>query len=246
MKYYKIEILEDNYIWVLAKENTAIAIDCGDADALINFVNFNQLDLTHVLVTHYHGDHTSGLTKIKKETKSQIVAGYKTNKLLLNNVIDKVIETEDDFTINNIVFSPVFAEGHSEDSVLYFLPEYKWLFSGDVLFTLGCGRAFFNTELLFNSLNKIKIRFPLDTLIFPGHNYLEANLNFLEQINYFSIVQKISNFSHKVVTPSLLEYELLYNPFLNSDNIKFKKLLEKDNLNNLSFFSYVRKLRSLY
>lgn len=246
MKYYKIEILEDNFTWILVKNNNAIAVDCGDPEALIKFINFNKLKLTTVLVTHFHNDHTSGLHEIKKQTNAQIIAGYKTTKLLEGNVIDRVIEAEESFNINNVTFNPVFAEGHSEDSVLYYLPEYKWLFSGDVIFTLGCGRAFYNTELLFNSLNKIKTNFPSDTLIFPGHNYLSANLNFLEKINYFSIAPKVNNFLDKINTPSLLEYESIYNPFLNSDNNKFKKLLQKEYLSDLDFFSYVRKLRSLY
>ena len=54
----------------------------------------------------------------------------------------------------------------------------KKIFTGDTLFSLGCGRIFEGTyEQMFNSLNKIK-ELPKDTEIYCGHEYTLQNSNF--------------------------------------------------------------------
>ena len=54
----------------------------------------------------------------------------------------------------------------------------KKIFTGDTLFSLGCGRIFEGThEQMFNSLNKIK-KLPKDTEIYCGHEYTLKNANF--------------------------------------------------------------------
>ena len=55
----------------------------------------------------------------------------------------------------------------------------KKIFTGDTLFSLGCGRIFEGTyEQMFNSLKKIK-ELPKDTQIYCGHEYTLQNSKFL-------------------------------------------------------------------
>ena len=52
------------------------------------------------------------------------------------------------------------------------------LFTGDTLFSLGCGRIFEGTYTeMFNSLNKMK-KFPKKTKIYCGHEYTKKNSDF--------------------------------------------------------------------
>ena len=62
--------------------------------------------------------------------------------------------------------------------LLFILRMKKIIFTGDTLFSLGCGRVFEGTHLdMFNSLNKLKI-LPSETKVYCGHEYTKSNLNF--------------------------------------------------------------------
>ena len=62
--------------------------------------------------------------------------------------------------------------------MLFIFFKEKKIFTGDTLFSLGCGRIFEGThEQMFNSLNKIK-KLPKDTEIYCGHEYTLKNANF--------------------------------------------------------------------
>ena len=62
----------------------------------------------------------------------------------------------------------------------------KLVFTGDTLFSLGCGRVFEGThEEMFKSLNKLK-NLPKDTKIYCGHEYTKKNLEFC-----LNMIQKI-------------------------------------------------------
>ena len=116
--------------------------------------------------------------------------------------------------------------------------EIKALFSGDTLFSLGCGRVFEGThEEMFNSLQLIK-SLPLNTEIYCGHEYTLKNSDFC--LKYDSdnkkLISKIETVKNKLAKgiptiPSTLEEELQTNIFLRSKNVKnFSKLRDlKDN-----------------
>ena len=62
--------------------------------------------------------------------------------------------------------------------ILLFIFLKKKIFTGDTLFSLGCGKIFEGTyEQMFDSLNKIK-KLPKDTEIYCGHEYTLKNANF--------------------------------------------------------------------
>ena len=70
--------------------------------------------------------------------------------------------------------------GHTSRTYLFlFFNDEKLLFTGDTLFSLGCGRIFEGTyEMMFKSLDIIK-KFPLETKIYCGHEYTLAKLQIL-------------------------------------------------------------------
>jgi len=243
MKYYGLKILKDNYIWLLIKNNHAIAIDCGEAQGLLSFIADKKLDLNYILITHHHSDHIDGLYEVKKATGAKVIAGVKTAEIIPGNLIDKTIAKEEDFNLKELVITPIFTPGHSVDHTMYFFQKQKWLFSGDTIFTLACGRPFYNMELLFNSLQKVIKKIPKETLVFPGHDYLSNNLKFLESINYFGFRRKKDDL---ITIPSTFATELYYNPFLNTNNSEFKSFLNKENFSDLDFFSYLRQLKNKF
>ena len=74
--------------------------------------------------------------------------------------------------------STFFIPGHTKGHIAFFFKKEKIAFTGDTLFSLGCGRVFEGThEEMFNSLNKLK-NLPPDTKIYCGHEYTKSNFNF--------------------------------------------------------------------
>ena len=65
--------------------------------------------------------------------------------------------------------------GHTAKALSYFVEELNWLFCGDSLFSLGCGKLFEGTaQELWESLEKLK-RLPPETKVFAAHEYTETN-----------------------------------------------------------------------
>ena len=80
--------------------------------------------------------------------------------------------------IGGIIFKVIFIPGHTKGHIAFYFRDEKILFTGDTLFSLGCGRIFEGTHAeMFNSLNKLKA-LPTETKIYCGHEYTKSNLNF--------------------------------------------------------------------
>ena len=71
--------------------------------------------------------------------------------------IDKALRDNQEFKIGTLNFTVIFVPGHTKGHIAFHLEKEKVLFSGDTLFSLGCGRVFEGTyEEMFQSLNKLK------------------------------------------------------------------------------------------
>ena len=116
-------------------------------------------------------------------------------------------------------FSVLDVPGHTAGAIAYY--SEKMLFSGDTLFTAGCGRLFEGTpEQMYRSLSKLK-ELPDDTLVYCGHEYTVSNLQFATSVEKNNkIIQKRletakqSRKEKKPTVPATLKIEKQTNPFL--------------------------------
>ena len=67
-----IPAFSDNYIWTLIEGNSAIVVDPGDASAVNNFLDTNNLSLEAILITHHHFDHTGGILELAAKWNSKV------------------------------------------------------------------------------------------------------------------------------------------------------------------------------
>ena len=114
---------------------------------------------------------------MKKFPHAQIYSPSELSSLKINNISNnnKVTTPINEFNI----FS---APGHTLDHVVLCDFKNKFLFVGDVLFRLGCGRVFEGTlDQMHDSLNKI-LNLSDDMKVYCGHEYTLNNLMFLEDI----------------------------------------------------------------
>ena len=238
MKVEIIKCLKDNYSYVIIDEkyNHACVVDPSEAEPIINFVESKNIKLKFVLNTHHHYDHVGGNNDLKKKYKIKIV-GYKNDKKRIPN-IDILLEDNEIWKNENFEAKIIHIPGHTSGHICFYFIKEKFAFTGDTLFSLGCGRIFEGTyEQMYNSLNKLK-KLPPDTKIYCGHEYTLQNSLFCSKYdkNNKNLKKKIIEIKRKVeknlpTIPSTLKEELTYNIFLRAKNLKdFSKLRDlKDN-----------------
>ena len=132
----------------------------------------------------------------------------------------------------------IFVPGHTKGHIAIYFQKEKIVFTGDTLFSLGCGRIFEGTyEQMFFSLKKIK-NLPKDTEIYCGHEYTLQNSNFClaKDPENLKLKRKIIEINEKLknnlpTVPSILGDELECNIFLKAEDVEsFSKLRDsKDN-----------------
>ncbi len=238
MKIEIIKCLKDNYSYLIIDEkyNNACVVDPSEAEPIINFVEKKNVKLKFILNTHHHYDHVGGNNALKKKYGTKIV-GFKNDKERIPN-IDILLENNQIWKSENFEAKIIHIPGHTSGHICFYFIKEKIAFTGDTLFSLGCGRIFEGTyEQMYNSLNKLK-KLPPDTKIYCGHEYTLQNSLFCSKYdkNNKNLEKKILEINDKMkknlpTIPSTIKEELTYNIFLRAKNLKdFSKLRDlKDN-----------------
>ena len=238
MKIQIIPCLQDNYSYLIINEenNTACVIDPGEAEPIIKYLENNKIKLKFILNTHHHYDHVGGNKKLKKKYGASVV-GYKGDKERIPE-IDILVNDQEIWIHENFKAKIIHIPRHTLGHICFYFYNQKSVFSGDTLFSLGCGRIFEGTySQMFNSLKKLK-ELPHDTKIFCGHEYTMQNSKFCmaNDENNQNLISKIKEIKKKLqnnlpTIPSTIKEELNCNIFLRSNNVEtFSKLRDlKDN-----------------
>ncbi len=218
-----VEILPgfgDNYIYLVLDSGSAAAVDPGAADPVLSAVRKLGAELSLVLVTHHHFDHTGGCRELKTVTGCSIAGPGGTRA----GEVDRTVRDGDVVSVGDCEFRVLSVPGHTGGHVAYYCEAGKLLFTGDTLFAGGCGRVFGGTAAeMWNSLQKIRA-LPGETLIYCGHEYTLENLEFaahLEPDNR-EVAERLAEVRRqcaagKYTVPSTLELERVTNPFLRAD-----------------------------
>lgn len=246
MKYNitALKVLTDNYIWLIHDDEKAVVVDPALAHPVIDYITSHELSLKGIILTHSHADHVGGVNELTATYRPQIVDNF--NGRLQDNQIVSIFGFPE--------FKVILTPGHLYEHVCYFVDE-KYLFCGDTLFSLGCGRVFTGDyAAMHNSLNKIKV-LSGEILCYPAHEYTTRNLDFTLSIDdnhaYYQpiislIEQKLKNFGNSL--PALLSDELKYNLFLRTADVQiWEKVSYKTGVeikNDLDCFIQLRLLRN--
>jgi len=238
MKIEIIRCLQDNYSYLIIDENnkSACVVDPGESIPIIKFVEHNNIKLQYILNTHHHYDHIGGNLELKKKYRSKIVA-FEGDKDRIPE-IDILVQDNQIWKADNFKAKIYHTPGHTNGHIVFHFFNDKKIFTGDTLFSLGCGRIFEGTfQQMFNSLCKIK-KIPKETEIYCGHEYTLQNSNFCIQHDpeNLQLKNKIVKIKKKLennlpTIPTTLADELDTNIFLKAKNIEtFSKLRDlKDN-----------------
>ncbi|MCW8917689.1 MAG: hydroxyacylglutathione hydrolase [Gammaproteobacteria bacterium] len=221
MKVHKIPAFDDNYIWLIGCEGrSGVAIvDPGDAEPVIDYLQREGLQAEAILITHHHGDHTGGVAELVARYPVPVYGPATERIPALTHPLregDRVKLATCGLTLK-VIDTP----GHTRGHICYY--GHGALFSGDTLFTAGCGRLFEGSaEQMHHSLEKLRA-LPDETLLYCAHEYTQANLGFAavaEPDNPDIASRKVSverlRREGKATVPAPLSLERATNPFLRS------------------------------
>jgi hydroxyacylglutathione hydrolase len=172
-----VRAFTDNFIWLIHSPRNAtevVAVDPGDAAPVESALKDCALRLTAILVTHHHADHVGGVADLRRKhdvpvfgPASEVIPGAPT-KLREG---DRAALPDHELT-----FDVLDIPGHTAGHIAYV--GHGAVFSGDTLFSAGCGRLFEGTpEQMTASLAKLAA-LPDATRVFCGHEYTVNNLKF--------------------------------------------------------------------
>lgn len=230
-----IPALSDNYIWVLHDGQSALVCDPGDALPVQDFLQYHNLDLSAIVITHHHADHCDGVLPLyaacaKTDTTVYLPAQERNTQALYDalpqGVCYRVQEDAQMHTVLDISMQVFDIPGHTAGHIGYYFAmttglETPILLCGDTLFSAGCGRVFDGTlKQLHNSLQKIQT-LPDNTLLCCAHEYTLNNLCFAKHVepdnaevdNYTLHCQQLRQVG-KPTLPVSLAVEKAINPFL--------------------------------
>ncbi len=210
---------KDNYIWMLINQKTSgcIVVDPGEAPQVITYLKNHQLSLKAIFVTHHHWDHSNGVAELLEHEKAPVYGPSKENIAS----VDHKLEDKQFIHLDEIQAKFIAMElpGHTAGQIAYY--GHSMVFTGDTLFSAGCGRMFEGTpEIFSDSLMQLK-NLPEETKIYCGHEYTINNLKFALTVEPNNQAAK-DHLEHckqliskeKKTLPSTIGLERKINPFL--------------------------------
>jgi glyoxylase-like metal-dependent hydrolase (beta-lactamase superfamily II) len=158
------------YLVVDEASRTAVAIDprLDLVDRFHEALAAHGARLTHVLDTHTHADHLSGVRRLAQRTGATVLA-HVASKL---KGPSQRIKDGATFPLGHTSVQILDAPGHTPDSVAILVDQH--LFTGDALFPGGAGRTDFmggSASDLFETFRRFAA-LPDTTVVHPGHDYV--------------------------------------------------------------------------
>ncbi len=175
MHVVPLPALADNYIWLLHDDaGDAIVVDPGEAAPVETALATYGLRLRTILLTHHHPDHIGAAGLLHEHHQAAIFAPFDERiDLPATRVADGQWVTLERPQARFAVWT---VPGHTSSHVAYV--GEGLLFSGDTLFSMGCGRLFEGTPAqMLASLDRLAT-LPPETLLCCGHEYTETNGRF--------------------------------------------------------------------
>jgi hydroxyacylglutathione hydrolase len=169
-----------NYLIACAETGEALAIDPLDHEKCFAAAKREGWDINQILNTHEHRDHTGGNAPLVQKTGAKVLAH--------KNAKDKIPEMARGLSAGDVIkvgrtveLEALDTPGHTMSHVcLLSRTDQPALFSGDTLFNAGAGNCHNggHPDALYETFSRQLATLAEETLIYPGHDYVENNLRF--------------------------------------------------------------------
>jgi glyoxylase-like metal-dependent hydrolase (beta-lactamase superfamily II) len=208
IKQFEFNMLPVN-TYVIWDEHTheAAIIDAGcytseECETLKQFISNEKLEINYLLNTHLHFDHIFGNRFVYEQYGLKTCAHPADEEWLIEAPnrtrmfglefpgepapIGTYLKEGDELTLGHHTLKCIHVPGHSPGSIVFYSPEARCIFVGDVLFQGSIGRSDLpggDIRTLIDGIRDKLLTLPDATLVYPGHGNAttigyEKNYNF--------------------------------------------------------------------
>lgn len=223
MHLHPLPAFSDNYIWTLADDDgNALVVDPGEAAPVLRAAQQGLRPHT-LLLTHHHPDHIGGAAELVARWPDLRVIAPEDERI---TTVTERVGNGDQVETGGLRFRVLEIPGHTRSHIAFASETDNdgWLFCGDTLFSLGCGRMFEGTPpQMLASLDKLAA-LPGTLQVCCGHEYTLANAAFAQRVEPGNPALRrraeqaaAQRAAGKPTVPSTLDDERACNPFLRVD-----------------------------
>ncbi|HET6389644.1 hydroxyacylglutathione hydrolase [Hyphomicrobium sp.] len=243
--------LADNYSVILhdpASGQTAV-IDAPCGATIKAALAERGWRLTHLFITHHHADHTDGIAQLKAFYGASVTGPQAEADRI--PWLTRLVKAGDKLEFAGHPIEVLDTPGHTLGHITYYFPEDKLAFTGDTLFSLGCGRVFEgDPEMMWESVSKIGA-LPGDTQIYCGHEYTLSNGRFALTIEpeNDALKKRMADVealraAGQPTLPTTIDAELATNPFLRPHSRAIQARLGMLGAPDAEVFARLRQLKN--
>lgn len=246
-----------NFNYIIACEQTleAVVIDPLRTDLILDLAESKQYKIKYIINTHEHADHTQGNKELVEKTAAAVYCHY--------NAVDKIPMANHGLNKGDVIIigdtirlEALDTPGHTMAHVCLLAQDKSTqaLFSGDTLFNAGTGHCYHgDVDQLYDSFTNILDKLSDQTIVYPGHDYMENNIGFTlsrepDNNNAKELLAKFKAINNNdqsfIITTMGIERQI--NAFFRLDNKTIIDNLNLKNSNNLDkkiVFVALRALR---
>ncbi len=248
-----IPALGDNYIWLLTAggKNCAV-VDPGDADPVLEVLKRQGLKLRYILLTHHHPDHIAGVPALLEQYSATVFGPADERIPFVHQVCKEGDQIQ--LTELNATFNILEIPAHTRSHIAFY--GENALFSGDTLFSLGCGRLFEGTAADMQTAMDKLAALPAATNNYCAHEYTQSNCAFALEVEPDNMALQararevdLSRLAGKITLPTSLGDELATNPFLRTREnsiVKAARKLDPEASAGISVMAVIREWKDRF
>ncbi|MAS12151.1 MAG: hydroxyacylglutathione hydrolase [Nitratireductor sp.] len=225
-------------------------IDAPEEGAILAAVERTGWRPTMILTTHHHPDHVEANLALKERFGLSITGPAAEADRIPG--IDRTVSEGDTVTVGKQNATVIETPGHTAGHVSYHFSDAGIVFTADTLFALGCGRLFeCKPPVMLASLKKLAA-LPLETVVYCGHEYTEANARFALTVDptNSALKERAKEISRlrsegKPTLPTTMGKEMATNPFLRWHDPVIRRNLGMEDASDEAVFAEIRKRKDI-
>lgn len=218
-----VPAFSDNYLWLMKGCDEVAVVDPGDGEAVLAAADALGWRITHILNTHWHGDHTGGNVRVKEATGATIYGPAGEAEKIPG--IDHALNEGETLNFGGERADIWHIPGHTLGHIAYVFRGANIAFVGDTIFAMGCGRLFEGSpQQMYGSLQRFT-GLPGDMKLYCAHEYTLSNARFADHsfpadpaiADRLASVSALRDAGQRTV-PTTVADEIATNPFLRAAN----------------------------
>ncbi|KAK3102459.1 hypothetical protein FSP39_011517 [Pinctada imbricata] len=219
-----LEIL-DNYMYLIIDEETR---ECAVVDPVIPkkimaALKKDNLKLTRILTTHHHWDHAGGNKELLKLIGPNLQVHGGDDRV---EALTKQVHHNDELKVGNgVTVKCLHTPCHTTGHICFYATgppgTEPAVFTGDTLFTAGCGYFFEGDAKDMCKAVDILSNLPQNTRVYPGHEYAVNNLKYAQHVEPDNQdIKKKKKWAEgerqkeRPTIPTTISEEMMLNPFM--------------------------------